>query len=570
MAASSLTEGGAVARVVQICSGKAKYTFGLLLACALIPIALLCTACGGTQDPKKQQQSNGPELDTSNFVVAIDDKPDTVDFQRTTINYTIATNVFDRLVETVLQENGEAKIEPSLAESWEESTDGRVYTFHLRKDVTFSNGSPLTSSDILYTFTRLLTHPDSCNQDIVEDILGAKQLEAGQASELEGFKILDDHTFTITLEQPFEAFLACLSTPGASIMDEETLKKVGDDFGMKPEATIGTGPLILHEWDHEKGMLLTVNKNCWNGPAKCAGVDLRFATEPEEIRSLFDNGQLDILDLDDLGSSAEFYIHGDIYQSRIQEVPRTAIAYIALNESIEPLGDVRVRKALQLALNRPLLLEAVYSGRGVVENGIYPFGLYGHNSNLSEVPFDANSARQLLQEAGYADGFDLTFAVKSSSTQWEMALANQAVSMWESIGVRAKVKVLDEDEFMSQRKSGKLPCYTATWTADFDDPDNFVYTFFGTPANATFRSLNYANEGVMERVRGARGITDPVARLREYQDLERVIVQDDAAWIPLFSRKHLYVTSERLEGFQYLWNGSVKSLFYRMSVKTTS
>ena len=558
-----------MARVVQLYLDKVRRAFGLFLACALFPIALLCSACGTAQPTPDQQGSNGPEPDTSNFLIAVDDKPDTVDFQCTTINYTIATNVFNRLVETELQENGEAKIVPSLAE-WEESADGREYTFHLRKDVKFSNGSPLTSSDVLYSFTRLLTHPDSNNQDIVEPILGAKRLKAGEATELEGFKIIDDLNFTITLEQPFEAFLACLSTPGASIMDEETTEKVGDDFGKKPEATIGTGPLILSEWDPERGMLLTANKDCWSGPAKCAGVDLRFLTEPEEIRKRFESNDLDILDLDDLGSSAEFYIHGDIYQGRIHEVPRTAIAYIALNESVEPLGDVRVRKALQLALNRPMLLEAIYSGRGNVENGIYPYGLYGHNQSLPEIPYDPDGARQLLQEAGRADGFDLTFAVKSSSTQWEMALANYAVSMWGEIGVRAKVKVLDEDEFMKLRKSGELPCYTATWTADFNDPDNFVYTFFGTPGNSTFRSLNYSNEVVMSRVRAARGITDPVARLREYQDLERIIVQEDAAWIPLFSRRHLYVASERLEGFRYMWNGSVKSMFYSMSIKPTS
>ncbi|MBQ6255266.1 MAG: ABC transporter substrate-binding protein, partial [Clostridia bacterium] len=258
---------------------------------------------------------------------------------------------------------------------------------------------------------------------------------------------------------------------------------------------------------------------------------------------------------------------GDIYQERLRGVQRIGITYIALNESIAPLHNPQVRKALQLALNRTMLLDAVYSGRGVLENGIFPHGLYGYNPSLPEIPYDPDAARALLTEAGFADGFDFTVSVKSSSTQWEMILMEMAVDMWKKIGVRAKIEVLEESTFMRMRKSGQLTCYTAMWTADFNDPDNFIYTFFGDRENAKFRSLCYPNEKIMTRVRQARTISDPETRIAEYRELEKIIVQDDAAWIPLFSRLHYYVLSERMEGFRTSWNGSVKNNFRYFSVK---
>ena len=528
---------------------------------------LLCTACNGGAASSGQGQNDGSQQDTSRYLVAIEEEPDTVDFQCTSIHYTIATNVFNRLVEMKTDEDGNVSIEPSLAESWEESPDGRTYTFHLREGVTFSNGSPLTAQDVAYTFHRLLTHPDSCNQDIAEIILGATRLESGETDKLEGFEILSDMDFAITLEEPFEAFLACLSMPGASIVDEESVEEAGSRFGKEPAYTIGTGSYVLDEWTRGKGMLLSANKDCWEGAPKNDGLDLRFITEQEEVRTQFESGELDILDLDDLGASSEYFIHGDIYQSRIHQVPQIGITYIALNETIAPLSDVRIRKALQYALDRKTLLDAINSGRGMVENGIFPHGLYGFNPDLPEIPFDREQAKGLLTEAGYSDGFDMVVSVKSSATQWEMSLVELVISMWKEIGVRARLEIVEEGEWMSQRKTGALSCYSATWTADYNDPDNFIYTFFGSKENTTFRSLCYPKEDIMQRVRDARTIGDSDARLKEYQDLERIIIQEDAAWIPLFSRLRLYVASERVEGMTHAWNGSVKNVYREIGIK---
>ena len=532
-------------------------------------IILSCAAC----DVKRHGSTSGTEAepsapDTSRFLVAVEDEPDTVDFQCTSIHYTVAQNVFNRLVEMENDENGEMQILPSLAESWELSDDGRNYTFHLRKDVAFSNGSPLTASDVQYTFTRLLTHPDSCNRDIVDGILGAEALMNGTADHLEGLNILGEMDFSITLEYPFQAFLACLSMPAASILDQETTEEAGDRFGIDPDWTIGTGSFILWKWIPGEGLLLTANKDCWQGPPCCEGLDLRFVTDSKEIRRMFERGNIDVLDLDEVGNSAEFFLHGSAYQNRLFSVPRIGITYIALNEAIAPLNDVRVRKAMQLSLNRDMLLSAVYGGRGSLENGIFPHGLYGYNPELPEIPYDPEEAMKLLSEAGYSDGLDLTVSVNSASTRWEMSVLRLAASTWSKIGIRARIDVIDESEFMRLRKSGQLACYTALWSADFNDPDNFIFTFFGNKENTSFRSLCYPREDVMERIRNARAIVDPEERIREYQDLERIIVQEDAAWIPLYSRLRYYVTSKRLKGIQASWNGSVKNKYREMSIVT--
>ena len=533
----------------------------------LLPaFVLLYLPAEGSGSVMAAQAQETEAWDTSGFLTVVEDEPDTVDFQCTTIHYTIAQNVFDRLAEMESDRKGNAVIRPALAERWEISEDRRSYTFHLREGVTFSNGAALTSEDVRFTFTRLLSHPDSCNRDIADAIVGAKELEAGTTDTLKGFEIHDDLEFTIMLEEPFEAFLACITMPGASILDAETTREAGDRFGKDPAWTVGTGSFILRSWESGMGMILTQNPDCWQGPPHCEGLNLLFLTDPEEIRLLFENGELDILNLDDVGRTAEFFLHGDIYQDRLYEVQRISTTYIALNEAIEPLGDVRVRKALQLSLNRELLLDAGYSGHGFLVDGILPRGMYGYNPNLSKIPFDPAEAKNLLAQAGYPNGFDLTFSVSSASTQGELSLIRMAVSMWQEIGVRASVEVLEEDEFMRLRKSGSIACYSATWTADFNDPDNFFYTFFGDAENTRFRSLNYPEEDIMAQVRLARTIADADKRIQKYHDLERVIAQDDAAWIPLFSRQFFYVSSERLKGLRASWNGSVKNMYREMSV----
>ena len=141
-------------------------------------------------------------IDTTNYLKIQDDNPDTVDPQATTEYYTVAMNIFDRLVEVKANGDGTSEIVPSLAKSWEISDDGLTYTFTLNEGVKFSNGADLTSSDVLYTIKRMLTYEKAVNDDIYDMIQGASDVAEGKTEELAGFKVIDDYNFSITLEAP--------------------------------------------------------------------------------------------------------------------------------------------------------------------------------------------------------------------------------------------------------------------------------------------------------------------------------------------------------------------------------
>ena len=542
----------------------------VLFLTALI-CCLLMSACADKQNntavvPEQKTEEDSETLEKSSYFSFPGDEPNTMDPQCTSEHYNVPLNVFDRLVE-VKTVDGENQLVPSLAESWSVSDDGLTYTFKLREGVKFSNGSPLTSNDVRFSMERLLTHPKSRNQDIAVSILGADKLRSKAADSLEGFRVIDDLNFEITLQYPYGPFLACLSTPGASILDEETVTAAGDKFGLDIQQTVGTGPFVLENWKAGSEITMVKNNDFWGEPAKCDGLRMIFLSGRVSPLTLFQDGTLDILDLELIGSEAEYLLHGDIYQSLIVSGPRVGITYLAMNETAPQLRDVRVRKALQLALDRTAIMNAVVSGQGYVENGIFPHGLIGFNPDLPEIPYDVEQARQLMEEAGFADGFELDVYYQSNSAKNFRGLCEIISYMWEKIGVKMNIMEVEDTYFVNTRQRGKLPAYVSTWSADFDDPDNFIYTFFGTQENTFARSLFYRNSDVIKRVQGARAIVDHDERMAEYQELERIIVQDDAAWIPLYSSQHNFVVGKNVKGFEVSWNGWSSTRYQNVSVE---
>ena len=553
--------------------------FRLILAAAAAA-SLLLSGCGGStsgdgSDAQTEQAGNaeGTEsagstssgTDTSGFlVVPLVADIQTADVHKTTKDYEIPLNIYDRLVDIEVKEDGSSEIVPSLAESWEISGDALTYTFHLRQGVKFHNGEELTADDVEYSFTRQLSVEGAVNTDFLAQIKGASQLLEGTADQLEGFETVDDYTFTITLSEPYAGFLACLSTPGCSIYNREATEAAGDQFGLDPSVTVGTGPFRLTDWTSNDQLVLTRYEDYWKGPSELPGVVIRIVPDTETQRMMFESGELDVVDLDYLPDAVDDFTTR--YPDQIVSGPRVGTTYFTMNQNIEPFQDVRVRKAVQMAIDRQAILDALYGGRGQVENGIYPHGLYGFNSSLPEITYDPEEAKALLAEAGYANGFEMQIAADSSASD----ATNQALEIIQAqlgeIGIQAEIQNMDESTWLATRNSGEMGSFMSTWTADYNDPDNFIYTFFGTPENTKLRSLNYSDTEVMERVQKARTIVDADERIAEYQALEEKIVTEDAAWVPMYSRTHSFAVSKRVQGFEVPWNGLSDCYFYGLSL----
>ena len=188
-----------------------------------------------------------------------------------------------------------------------------------------------------------------------------------------------------------------------------------------------------------------------------------------------------------------------------------------------------------MAIDRQVILDTLYGGRGQLENGIFPHGLIGFNPDMPENQNMTRKApKALLAEAGYPDGFTMEIAADMSASD-TMTMALEIIKeQLAQVGINAEIKNYDESTWLETRKSGELGSFISTWTADYNDPDNFIYTFFGNAEKTTARSLNYPDTAVMERVAAARTILDNDERMKEYNALEEKSYQRMLHGFPCF------------------------------------
>ena len=485
----------------------------------------------------------------------------TLDVQTTSANYMIPMNVFDRLFEIQLNDDGTTELVPSLVKEYTVSDDGLTYEFTLRDDVKFSDGTTLTASDVEFTLVRLLALDTSVNTDFASCILGADELIGQEGysydDKVEGIEVTDDTHLTVTLAYPFAGFLYELATPAGCIYSRAAVEAAGDDYGNDYTAAIGSGPYVITDWTRDSSLTLALNENYWGEEPSVKNVDIQIVPDASTINMMFQNGEIDILDCDDLDSSVVESTYKTTYADQIVSANRLATTYLIMNENDQYLSDVNVRKAVQLAIDRQSILDTVYSGDGALCDGIYPKGLIGYSEeNQGWLTYDPDAAKKLLEDAGYAEGEIKMELASDSSASSSVSLVLQMVQAnLQAIGIDASIVSYDEASWLALRKSGEMNSFVATWTADFNDPDNFIYTFFGNAEKSKIRSINYQDTETMERVEAARAITDEDERLAEYDALEKKIVEDDAAWVPLFGRTHLFVVSDRVAKFVPHWAG---------------
>ena len=489
--------------------------------------------------------------------------PETLDVQLTTDSYTIPLNCFDRLVETDTVD-GEAQIVPGLADSWDISEDGLTYTFHLHEGVTFQNGDPFTADDVVYTVNRMMDPATLAkNTDIYYDIVeGATEFYNGEADSVSGVTAIDDLTVEFKLVTAYAPFLSCLATPGGSVYNRESTEGV-EDFGVNPAVCFGTGPFQVTEWELGSKVTLVANPNYFKGAPRIDGIVMYIVSDADTQRLMFEQGKVDVFNFDYAESQLQWFLDNG-YADQIVSGSRAGTYYFMFNTAIEPLDNVNVRKALQMAVDRQAILDAMYSGEGKVLSSFIPEGVLSHNDAAPEIPYDPEQAKAMLAEAGYPNGFDMEIAIMADSKA-SQDISTIIASYFGQVGVNATITTYDESSYYDIRRDGQLPSYYNSWSADFNDPDNFLYTFFSRK-NTVGRSINYANDEIMDLLEDARVMVDFDERMAAYQAIDNAVVHEDAITLPLYQRNHLFCLNPRVKGFKVAWNGWSDMSFYTISL----
>ena len=335
----------------------------------------------------------------------------------------------------------------------------------------------------------------------------------------------------------------------------ETMAEV-EHFGMEPGDTIGTGPYLVTEWLSNDHYTLEYNPLYWGEEPSVKKLVVRIIPDANTQNLMFQNGELDLIDLKSLDNSIVEATYKRLYLNQIVSTPEVGLTYFIMNENNRFLQDVNVRKAIGMAIDVDTIISTIYNGNALREHGVIPTGIWGHNDDLESFSYNPDAARALLQEAGYRDG-DISFEISlDSAADGSLQLVNHFISQQlKAIGINASVKSYDHSSWLSLRLSGEMDSFVAHWGMDYNDPSNIMYAFFGNAQNSASRSINYSNKNIMARVAAAASIVDEDAREAEYQALEKQLICEDAVWVPMYSELHLYCFGSKVQSFTPQWAG---------------
>ncbi len=464
-------------------------------------------------------------------------------------NWSMIKSLFNGLMD---YEPGTTELVPDLAESYEISDDGLVYTFHLRDGVTFHNGRALTSADIKYSIERAV-NPETLSpgQGFFWMIEGFDEAAAGEAEGLSGIATPDDGTVVITLSRPDATFLHVMAINFSFAVPREAVEEFGADFGTNP---VGTGAFRLTEWALGQHLIFDRNEDYYHeGLPKLDQVVFEVGQDPSVALLRLENGEVDILG--DGIPPARFVdiMENAAYDDQIVEGGQLHTGYVTMNVLMPPFDDVRVRQAVNMAINKDRIVRIV-NGRAVPANQPLPPAMPGYAEDYEGYAYDPDAAKALLVEAGYADGFDTELYAMNTDPNPRIAQAIQQDLA--AVGIRVELQTLAQSTVIDAGgQPNQAPMIWSggmAWIADFPDPSNFYGPILGC-GGAVQGGWNwawYCNEELDAKAAEADAMTDP-ARAEERLALWRDIylaIMEEAPWAPVFNEQRFTFHSARIAG----------------------
>jgi oligopeptide transport system substrate-binding protein len=452
------------------------------------------------------------------------------------------------------------QVAPDIASSWDISGDGKTYTFHLRQDVKFDDGKPVTAADFKYSWERALSPAtgSSTAGTYLNDIVGASDVLSGRTTQLSGVKILDDYTIQVTIDAPKLNFLEKMAFPTAYVLDKANVQS-GSNWWLHPN---GTGPFKLQQWQSGQVLILQRNDNYYGEKAQLNQVVFRLTGE--NPMGLYQLGSIDVspVSADYMGLVTD---PSNPISKELEVFPELSLYYLGFNCSTPPFDDASIRQAFCLAVDRSKVISLAADNVVAVANGILPPGMPGYNANLQGLQFDPEKAKELIAASKYGNVSNLPPIVLTTSGVGGAisGILGGVIEQWrQNLGVEVTVRQLEPEIFLYRINQEKDQLFDYGWLADYPDPQDFLDLLFHTGAQNNVG--NYSNPQVDSLLDQAAIEQDPSSRLQTYQAAEQLIVED-AAMLPLFFGTNYVVVEPYVKN--YLLSPLGYSLLNQVSIQ---
>ena len=463
----------------------------------------------------------------------------------------VENNIISDLFEGLVSVSPTGEIEPRLAEKWE-NKDNTVWTFHLRPGVTWSDGTAITAQDIVWSWQRLVSpltaSPYASYPGNMHIVNGAEIAQGQKAPETLGVKAVDDATLEVTLTQPNAAFLAMLAHPSLVPLDKVLISRYGDKW-TKPEHIVTSGPYKLSQWVVNERIVAERNPRYWDNAHTVINkvTYLPISSETADVNR-YKAGEIDIVYTVPINQFAQLKkTMGD----QLDVSPQLATYYYEFNTTRPPFNDPRVRRALNMALDKDIIAEKVL-GQGQRPAWLISQpdigGVKLHNPEYASWPREKRiaEAKKLLSEAGYNETHPLVFNLLYNTSESHQRIAIAASSMWKkNLGVEAKLQNQEWKTMLDAMHTHNFDAVRYAWIADYDDAATFLNNFRTGDSENTSQ---YSNPAYDEALRNAAKASDTTARGKFYQQAEDLLGQDVPA-IPVYHYVRTHLVKPWVGGF---------------------
>lgn len=494
--------------------------FGAVCVAVLALVAAL-TGCSTGERVDLGDAASG------NLIAAIAGEPDQLDPHKTTayFSFEVLENVFDTLVEP----DANLEMRPALAESWEVSPDQRVWTFHLRRGVTFHDGSPFTADDVVYSYRRIID----------EELANVDKFSA-----VTDVTALDPATVRITVKQPTPNLLTNLGGfKGMAIVSRANVES-----GQIATHPIGTGPFSFAAATSGDSITLKANPTYWGGAPKVSGVTFRFISEPSTALSALQAGEVDWTD--SIPPQRVSQLRDD-ESLRLTVTPSNDYWYMALNEAKPPWNDVRVRQAIAYAIDRDAIVAATSYGTAAENQLAIPEGNPWY-TRYDKYSYDIDKAKSLLAEANARPtSLDMLVTTEYPET---VTAAQIVADNLAPLGITVDIRTVDFATWLDEQNNGNFDMLMLGWLGSID-PDDFYYAQHHT--DGTSNAQKFSNPEVDRLLDAGRVETNRDLRREDYAKAATLIA-DQVSYLYLYNSSVIQAWNPALSGYEPRRDGAVR------------